>query len=396
MGLEKAKSLLTVRGDDTFLDFIAKQVKNMRETNEGAESLKFMFMNSFSTSDDTKAYLQEKYLDKKPEEGGLAEESGDQIEFVQNISPKVAQDSLEPAECATDKDNEWCPPGHGDLYPALRGTGKLDELIAAGIKYMFVSNSDNLGATMDLKLLSFFAESKAPFMMEVCERTDSDKKGGHLCRPKGQATKLMLRESAQCEKSDEAEFQNITKHKFFNTNNLWVDLEELKKTMDAQKGVMPLALIKNSKTVDPRDGASQKVYQLETAMGAAIECFDNTQAVVVPRTRFAPVKTCNDLLALRSDAYKTTDDHRLVLQDEREGVPPNVSLDNKYYKMVDGLQELTPNGVPSLIKCKSLKVEGKVTFAAGVIFEGDVVVKNAAAESKEVAAGAYKDQTVTL
>jgi UTP--glucose-1-phosphate uridylyltransferase len=45
-----------------------------------------------------------------------------------------------------------------------------------------VSNSDNLGATLDLKLLGHFVSSDAPFMMEVAQRTESDKKGGHLCR----------------------------------------------------------------------------------------------------------------------------------------------------------------------------------------------------------------------
>lgn len=66
-------------------------------------------------------------------------------------------------------------------------------------------------------------------------------------------------------------------------------------------------MIKNKKTVDPKDDASTKVYQLETAMGAAIECFKGATAIVVPRTRFAPVKKCNDLLLLRSDAYIVTD-----------------------------------------------------------------------------------------
>merc|ERR1712216_646902 len=163
---------------------------------------------------------------------------------------------------------------------------------------MFVSNSDNLGATMCTKLLTHFATSGAPFMTEVAERTEADKKGGHLCT-KVDTNTLTLRESAQCTPEDAEAFENIATHKYFNTNNLWVDLNALKDIMAKNDGAMPLALIKNKKTVDPRDPDSAKVFQLETVMGAAIESFEGSLAVMVPRTRFAPVKTCNDLLALR-------------------------------------------------------------------------------------------------
>ena len=101
--------------------------------------------------------------------------------------------------------------------------GTLDQLLAKGYKYMFVSNSDNLGATMDLKLLTWFAASGAPFAMEVAARTEADKKGGHLCQ-RSFGGGLLLRESAQCPDADEKKFQDTSKHKFFNTNNLWIDL----------------------------------------------------------------------------------------------------------------------------------------------------------------------------
>ena len=147
----------------------------------------------------------------------------------------------------------------------MLGSGTLDKLLAKGFKYMFVSNSDNLGATMDLKLLTWFAASGAPFAMEVAARTEADKKGGHLCQ-RAFGGGLLLRESAQCPDADEKKFQDTSKHKFFNTNNLWIDLVALKAAFDKFGGVLPLPVIKNSKTVDPRDKASQKVLQLETAM----------------------------------------------------------------------------------------------------------------------------------
>ena len=151
------------------------------------------------------------------------------LEFQQNKAPKVTAADLSPAEWPAGPNNEWCPPGHGDLYPAMLGSGTLDKLLAQGFKYMFVSNSDNLGATMDLKLLTWFAQSGSPFAMECCQRTDADKKGGHLAK---RGSKLLLRESAQCPDEDEKAFQDVSKHKFFNTNNLWVDLEALRKAFD--------------------------------------------------------------------------------------------------------------------------------------------------------------------
>jgi len=334
-----------------------------------------MLMNSFATSADTLSYLSKYPL----------ESQGLPLEFVQNKAPKVTEDGLAPALWPTKPDCEWCPPGHGDLYPAMVGSGTLDQLLAKGFKYMFVSNSDNLGATMDLKLLTWFAGSDAPFAMEVAARTDADKKGGHLAMGKDG---LLLRESAQCPDEDEKSFQDVAKHKFFNTNNLWINLEALKATYEKFDGVLPLPVIKNGKTVDPRDKKSTKVLQLETAMGSAIECFPGAQAILIPRTRFAPVKTTNDMLALASDAYEVTPDHRMVLKADRKGVPPNVKLDG-CYKFVDGLMSLIPHGPPSMIKCDKLTLEGKMVLEAGVIFEGEVKVVNAKDEAQTLKAGTY-------
>mmetsp|Transcript_58918 Transcript_58918/g.189482 ORF Transcript_58918/g.189482 Transcript_58918/m.189482 type:complete len:483 (+) Transcript_58918:95-1543(+) len=382
MGLDKAKSLLPVTGGLSFLDLIAKQVASMKESFK--TDLKFMLMNSFSTSADTLEALA-KYTDLG---------TGADLEFVQNKAPKVTASDLTPATWEKEPGHEWCPPGHGDLYPAMLGSGTLDMLLGKGFKYMFVSNSDNLGATMDLKILTHFAKTGAPFMMEVANRTDADKKGGHLAKKK-EGGGLLLRESAQCPDEDEKAFQDTSKYKFFNTNNLWVDLEALKEQFAKNEGSLPLPVMKNSKTVDPRDKASTKVLQLETAMGAAIECFPGAIALVIPRSRFAPVKTTNDLFALRSDAYVLTSDCRIVLAESRKGTPPNIKLDGMY-KFTDAMEGLIPKGPPSLIDCKKLVVEGKVVFAKGVKITGSVTIKNTAEKAKVVPPGTYTDQELDI
>merc|ERR1711904_81464 len=230
--------------------------------------------------------------------------------------------------------------------------------------------------------------------MEVADRTEADKKGGHLAKKKSDGG-LTLRESAQCPKEDEGAFQDTSRYKYFNTNNLWVDLEKLKALFEKHGGAIPLPVMLNEKTVDPRDKKSTKVLQLETAMGAAISCFDGATALLIPRTRFAPVKKCDDLVALRSDAYILTEDFRIELAPERKGQPPLVKLDDRY-KFVDAMDTIIPNGVPSLKNCSKLVIKGEVDFAAGVIVKGAVTFNNAGEGKKTVAAGTYENQTVDL
>lgn len=381
MGLEKAKSLLPIKNGLTFLDFIARQVLWLRQKH--GTNLRFLLMNSFSTSADTCSFLG-----KYPELGDARS-----LELMQSAVPKVDAQTLRPVSWSRQPDLEWCPPGHGDLYPSLQGSGWLDRFLAEGVKYLFVSNSDNLGATLDPDLLRYFANSGRSFLMEVCERTASDRKGGHLARRDG---RLLLRESAQCPDADTTAFQDIEKHRFFNTNNLWIRLDHLKALLDEQGGYLPLPIIKNAKTVDPRDTFSTKVFQLETAMGSAIECFQDSDAMVVPRTRFAPVKTTADLLALRSDAFEVTEDFRLLLAPECRGVPPMIDLDGAYYKLVDQLTARTAGGVPSLVHCHQLTVRGPVEFQTGNILRGKVSLRVNGSVPRVLPAGEYQDSTVEL
>jgi UTP--glucose-1-phosphate uridylyltransferase len=381
MGLQGPKSLLAVRDGVNFLDLMVRQILDLRATS-GAP-VRLLLMNSFSTSADTLAHL-EKYR-----AAGLADAS--EVELMQNQIPKIDAATLDPVAWPADPGMEWCPPGHGDLYPALVGSGWLDRLLAEGVKYAFVSNSDNLGAILDPAILRHFADSGAPFLMEVTRRTAADRKGGHLALRKSDG-RLLLREVAQCPDADSDAFQDIERHRYFNTNSLWLRLDLLKEQLAADSGVLPLPMIRNNKTVDPRDKKSTAVIQLEIAMGAAIECFEGSTAIEVPRSRFAPVKTTADLLALRSDAYEVLADGQVRLQASRAGVPPVIVLSDDY-KLVDQIEAL---GVPGLIDCHSLKINGLIEIAPGVVIEGDVEIKNASPDRKTLAAGVYKNQVVEL
>lgn len=360
MGLQKAKSLLEIKPGVTFLDLIVRQVMSLRTA--AGYPVNLLLMNSFSTSNDTMAHLS-RYAGE-----GFADP--DQVEMLQNRVPKLLTDSLEPVSYPAQPDLEWCPPGHGDIYPALVGSGWLDKLLAAGVKYAFVSNSDNLGAQMDTRFLRWFAESGAPFVMEVTRRTEADKKGGHLATRAADGQPI-LREIAQCPDADLDDFQNVDKHRYFNTNNLWIRLDSLRDFLTANDGVLPLPVIRNTKTVDPRDPSSPAVYQLETAMGTAIQCFPGARAVCVPRSRFFPVKTCSDLLLLRSDAVEISADGLMSLAPECNGVAPIVRLDSKLYKFVDSLESL---GVPSLKNVRRLDVTRPHHFTPGEPLSGEVCI----------------------
>jgi UTP--glucose-1-phosphate uridylyltransferase len=383
MGLERAKSLLKVRGELTFLDVIVRQFLRLREA--VSPKLGLLFMNSFSTSADTVAALS-----NYPQLG-----DPERLELMQNKVPKIEAKSLAPIVWPPNPSLEWSPPGHGDIYPSLLGSGLFEQFLDEGKEFLFVSNSDNLGATLDHRLLHFFAHSGAPFLMEVTARTPADRKGGHLAR-RNSDQRLLLRESAQCRMEDLAAFQDIERHRYFNTNNLWIRLGALRAELDRGNGLLPLPLIRNEKTVDPRDKLTPKVFQLETAMGAAIECFEGAGAIEVLRSRFSPVKSTADLLGVRSDAYELDAEFRLVLRLERNGVPPIVELDDSY-KLVDQFEELfATNNVPSLIRCRSLTINGKVQFGAGVEIVGDVKFVNRGASPKNIRAGVYQDCEIEL
>jgi UTP--glucose-1-phosphate uridylyltransferase len=355
MGMTRAKSLLEARDGQTFLDLIARQVLALRERSGARVPL--VLMNSFATREDSLAALAR-----------YPELSADlPADFLQSKEPKLLASDLTPVSWPANPDLEWCPPGHGDLFVALQTSGLLDAMLARGYRWAFVSSSDNLAAVLDPRILAWMAREEAPFVMEVADRTPADRKGGHIARRRSDGG-LLLREIAQTPDADLDAFQDTARHRYFNTNTIWFDLRAI-------GGALRLPLIRNVKTVDPSDGASPQVVQIETAMGAALGVIEGARALRVPRSRFTPVKTTNDLLALRSDAYEVAQDGRVTLAAERNGSPPDISLDADHFKLVAEFEPRFPSGAPSLRACERLVVRGDVTFGAGVVVRGDVEVE---------------------
>lgn len=373
MGLTRAKSFLKVKNEKTFLEIILKQAERCR--------VKLALMNSFSTHEDTIVTLS------------MIKPSDSPLLFIQNKFPKILQEDLAPATWPKNPDLEWNPPGHGDIYSAIYTSGVLNSLLKNGIEYAFISNSDNLGATMDESLLGYFSENRLPFMMEVVPRTPSDVKGGHIARHIN--GRLILRESAQCPQDEMDAFKDIKLYRFFNTNNIWINLKALEKLIE-KHNIINLPIIKNQKTLDPRDENSPKVFQVETAMGAAISLFEGATAIRVHTSRFVPVKKCNDLLAIRSDRFVFSKEDNLILNPRISSQTIAIDLDQKYYGKIDLFDERFAEGIPSLIDCESLTIDGDVRFEKNVTIKGEVVIKNIGKSQAVIKEGSVIDKDVTL
>jgi len=242
-----------------------------------------------------------------------------------------------------------------------------------------------VAAGVDARVASVMQRESLPFLMEVADRTDVDRKGGHLARRRGAG--LILRDLAQTPPAEEEAFHDIERHRFFNTNTIWVDLRALEEGLGAPGAGLDLPLIANHKRVDQYDDTSPEVIQLETAMGAGISAFAGADARRVGRGRFDPVKSTAELLAVRSDAYALTADHRLALVPEREGRAPIIELDAARFARQRDFDQRFPSGPPSLRECVRLVVRGDVTFGPDVVVRGSVHIDHRGPAPRHIEGG---------
>ena len=170
MGMDRAKSLLRVRGDQTFLDIIAGQVLAARAAT-GAR-LPLVLMNSFRT--------QRRHPPGARRLPRPAPSTALPLDFVQNREPKLRADDLTPVEWPATRTSSGARRATATSTPRCRRPACSQALLDAGFRYATVSNSDNLGAAPDARIAGWFAASGAPFAAEVARRTPADRKGGHL------------------------------------------------------------------------------------------------------------------------------------------------------------------------------------------------------------------------
>jgi len=349
MGCIGPKSAIEVKDGKTFLDFIVAQIQALNEDYQ--VNVPLILMNSFSTDHDTKKII-EQYNDN------LTIQT-----FQQNEFPRLRRDSLMPLNREEFGDKVSYPPGHGDFYYSIMQSGILDDLIEQGIKYIYIANSDNLGASIDLKILNLLESSKAPFLMEVTDKTRADIKGGTLITTKENS--LQLLEIAQVPEDYKEEFKSVKKFKIFNTNNVWIDILELKKKLLSYS--LQLDVIVNKKVVN-----RHPVIQLETAIGSGINSFEGSLAVKVPRKRFLPVKKTDDLLLIQSNLF-TEEKGLLIKNPDRqfEGLPL-IRLGEKF-RTVESYQKRIKE-IPNILELDLLTIVGNVYFGKKVTLQGNVIL----------------------
>ncbi|TYJ21167.1 hypothetical protein E1A91_A08G046600v1 [Gossypium mustelinum] len=363
MGCTGPKSVIEVRNGFTFLDLIVQQIENLNK--KYGCNVPLVLMNSFNTHDDT-LKIVEKYAN-----------SNIQIHtFNQSQYPRLVAEDFTPFPCKGQPGKDgWYPPGHGDVFPALMNSGKLATFLSQDKEYAFVANSYNLGAIVDLKILNHLVKNKNEYCMEVTPKTLADVKGGTLISYEG---KVQLLEIAQVPDAHVNEFKSIEKFKIFNTNNLWLNLNAVKRLVEAD--ALKMEIIPNPKEVE-----GTKVLQLETAAGAAIRFFDHAIGINVPRSRFLPVKATSDLLLVQSDLYTLVDG--FVSRNSARANPenPSIELGPEFKKVSNFLSRFKT--IPSIINLDSLTVTGDVWFGAGMVLKGKVKIAAKPGEKLEIPDG---------
>ncbi|GMM28011.1 UTP glucose-1-phosphate uridylyltransferase [Martiniozyma asiatica (nom. inval.)] len=353
MGCVGPKSVIEVREGQSFLDLSVRQIEFLNKTYD--TDVPLLLMNSFNTDKDTQV------ITKKYQSHRIRIKT-----FNQSRYPRIFKDSLLPVpKHLNDKLDAWYPPGHGDLFESLVNSGVLDALLEEGKEVLFVSNGDNLGATVDTKILNHMVKTGAEYIMELTDKTRADVKGGTLINYDGQ---VRLLEIAQVPKDHVEEFKSIKKFTNFNTNNLWINLRAIKRLVESNS--LQLEIIPNQKSITVGN-SDTGVLQLETAVGAAIRYFNNAHGVVVPRSRFLPVKTCSDLLLVKSDLFNLQHG-TLIMDSSRYGGAPLIKL-GSHFKKVSNFQQRISH-MPKILELDHLTVTGNVFFGKGVQLRGTVII----------------------
>ncbi|CAF3971656.1 unnamed protein product, partial [Rotaria sordida] len=388
MGCKGPKSVISVRSGLTFLDITIQQLEQLNRT-YGCD-VPLVLMNSFNTHEETEKIVQKyshvpvKIYNFHQSKTLIFEQITEKLLLRY---PRLDRETLLPVATSIDGSDHacWYPPGHGDVYQSFYQSGLLDQFIEQGKEYMFLSNIDNLGATVDLYILKHLLSNriKHEFVMEVTDKTRADVKGGTLIEYQG---KLRLLEIAQVPKEYVDEFKSISKFRIFNTNNLWVNLSAVKRVIEEK--TLQMEIIVNHKTMD----GGLNVIQLETASGAAIQSFAGAQGINVPRRRFLPVKTTSDLLLVMSNLF--TSNHGNLVMNTKRSFPSNplVKLGTSFTKVKDFLSRF--QSIPDCLELDSLTVSGDVTFGKGVSLRGTVIIIANHGDRIDIPAGSILDNKI--
>ena len=349
MGCAGPKAAIEVKNNKTFLDLIIEQIICAKDKT-GAD-VQLILMNSFYTEKDTDDILAN-YA------SSLSIKT-----FSQSKRRRTRSDTHIPLSEEAFGNEAYYPPGHGDFYNCFFNQGLLSSYLEQGKKFVFISNADNLGATIDTRIIKYMEQHEIPFLCEVAERTRADSKGGTFIYNEHGSPKLL--EIAQVPNGHKKDFESIKDFGIFNTNNVWINLKALKKAIDENS--LNLDLIFNAKEV-----GGIPVVQTETAMASAITSFSEARCLLVDRKRFLPVKKTDDLFMIRSDLF-IEKDGQLYRNPKRDSESlPLVRL-GEFCKTVAGMEKRIPS-LPSIIDLELLTIVGDVHFGQNITLRNQVIL----------------------
>uniref|UniRef100_H3AA09 UTP--glucose-1-phosphate uridylyltransferase n=1 Tax=Latimeria chalumnae TaxID=7897 RepID=H3AA09_LATCH len=356
LGCKGPKSLICVRNESTLLDLTVQQIENLNNLHRS--DIPLVLMNSSDTQEATKKILQE-----------YAHSTVHIHTFNQSSYPWVNKESMhskaEGWSTSKKETEKWCPPRHCDIYTSFCHSGLLQQFLSEGKKYVFISNGDNIGATIDLHILNYLLNhtingKHCEFLVEVIDKIHADLKDRKLIQDE---KKL---KDTQVPKVHMEDFTVAPEFKFFNTSNLWISLEALQRVHERETVQAPSL----GDSVAINQGKNE--IQLKKAIGMSIKSFDNAVGINVPHTRFLPINTTSDLLLVMSNLY-CLEQGCLHLNEKREfKTVPLVKLGTFFSKVQDFLQRF--ESIPDLLELDHLTVSGDVTFGKDVILKGTVII----------------------
>jgi UTP--glucose-1-phosphate uridylyltransferase len=362
MGGALPKCFVQARDGRSFLDICMHRMMHLNDRFK--VEIPLVLMNSFFTNEVTKKLVGRTPLMI--------------FNFIQNEYPRLLEEKMTPL--ATGGEVDWCPAGHGDFYISFYESGLLDKLLQLGYRWVFISNIDNLCADISPAILGMMIDKGHDFMMEVTRKTPVDVKGGSPVFIDGHPGLL---EIAQVDPKHEAAFQNINTFRYFNTNNLWIDMEAIRDLI--KSGGLNIPTIINPKTI-----LGHSVIQIETAMGAAMGSFSKPAAINVPRNRFFPVKKMKDLLILQSDAFLLNKAYQILPNPQRSAkLPflPEVSFGGGFMDDNELGNWFADPASLSLVDAEAFEVKGRVFFEKEVKVRGRVKVEQAGADELRISSG---------
>ncbi|CAK9225588.1 unnamed protein product [Sphagnum troendelagicum] len=388
LGSSEPKSLIEVRSGKSFIDIIVEHIEVLN-SRYGTNILLIL-----ATSDNTDEPLSQAV--RKYSNSHLEIVTFNQTEYTREVWPVRSK---------LGEDGRYLT-NNGDLFAALAFSGKLEELIAQGKEILFIADSENLGASVDLNILMHLHETQSEYCMEVSSQRIGGVEGCARLLPEGSIELLEFEEVPE-KPVDATKSSEIM---VLNTNSLWVNLKAVKRLAENEALEIFCSL-------EAADGKKEISYQLQTASGdplysvsdemfdnlpiegnsdlLLIQFFDGAVAINVPGSRFLPVRATSELLILQSDVYDSKDGC-MCRNSLRESVgDPIIDFDGFQLKKIGGFRERMKN-VPSLLALESLKVVGDVWFGKDIVLQGQVVIWAKKDERLEIPDGAtIKDKLVT-